>query len=107
MRERLIYALGTVGSLLLIYNLYIILLQLPDEADQGAIYRIMFYHIPAFFTAGFCYMIALFGSVMYLIRKQGVWDALAVSATEVGLAFAAINLITGMIWGRIIWGIWW
>jgi len=107
MRERLMYAFGTVGSVLLIYNLYIILLGLPDEADQGAIYRIMFYHIPAFFTAGLCYIVALVGSSMYLIKKDGFWDALAVSATEVGLVFAAVNLITGMFWGRIIWGIWW
>jgi heme exporter protein C len=107
MRERLIYAFGTVGSLLLIYNLYIILLRMPDEAAQGAIFRIMFYHIPAFFTAGICYMLALIGSSMYLIKKKGIWDALAVSATEVGLVFAAVNLITGMFWGRIIWGIWW
>ncbi len=107
MRDRLIYAFGTVGSLLLIYNLYIILLRMPDEAAQGAIFRIMFYHIPAFFTAGMCYILALIGSSMYLIKKNGVWDALAVSATEVGLVFAAVNLITGMFWGRIIWGIWW
>lgn len=107
MREKLIYGLGVVGSVLLIYNLYIILLKMPDEMDQGAIYRIMFYHIPAFFTAGFCYITALIGSSMYLIKKDGIWDAVAVSATEVGLVFAAVNLITGMFWGRIIWGIWW
>ena len=107
MRERVIYAFGTIGSMLLIYNLYIILLKMPDEAAQGAIFRIMFYHIPAFFTAGICYTVALIGSAMYLIKRNGIWDALAVSATEVGLVFAAVNLITGMFWGRIIWGIWW
>ncbi len=46
-------------------------------------------------------------SVIYLAGKNLRYDALAVAVTEVGLAFATANLVTGMIWGRIIWGIWW
>jgi heme exporter protein C len=54
-----------------------------------------------------CYMTALVASVLYLTKRNLRYDAIAMSATEVGLAFAAVNLITGMIWGRVIWGIWW
>ncbi len=52
-------------------------------------------------------LIALISSVLFLVTKNLRWDGLAVSVTEVGLAFGAANLITGMIWGRVIWGIWW
>jgi heme exporter protein C len=44
---------------------------------------------------------------LYLMRRDARYDAFAVSAVEVGVAFTAIGLVTGMIWARIIWGIWW
>ena len=107
MREKILTGVGALAAALLVRNLYVMLLQLPDEADQGAIYRIMFFHIPAFFTAGICYIVSMCASGYSLWKSDLKADALAMAATEVGLAFAAVNLITGMIWGRIIWGIWW
>ena len=47
MREKLIYALGAAAAILLVRNLNVILNVLPDEAQQGAMYRIMFFHIPS------------------------------------------------------------
>ncbi len=107
MREKVLIALAALAGLLLARNLYVMLLELPDEAAQGAIYRIIFFHVPAAWTAFAGFFVALVSSVLYLIRHNLRYDALAVSATEVGLAFGAVNLVTGMIWGRIIWGIWW
>ena len=52
---------------------------------------------PGFFAAAVA-------SVLYLVTKNLRYDALAVAVTEVGLAFGAANLVTGMIWGRVIWG---
>ncbi len=51
--------------------------------------------------------VALIASILFLVTKNFFFDALAVSVTEVGLAFLAANLITGSIWGRNQWGIWW
>lgn len=107
MREKLLYIVAAVAAVLLARNLFHIFLVLPDEAQQGGIYRIMFFHIPAAFTFGLGAFIALVASVMFLVRKSFFMDDLAVSATEVALVFGAINLVTGMIWGRISWGIWW
>ena len=107
MRQKITYALAALGSLWLVRNLYIILLQLPDEADQGAIYRILFFHVPSWFTCFTGFFVAGCASVAYLIRRRPGADALAVSAVEVGVAFTTIGLATGMIWARIAWGIWW
>ncbi len=49
----------------------------------------------------------LLASILFLVTKNFKFDALAVAVTEVGLAFLAGNLITGSIWGRVAWGIWW
>ena len=101
------YAMGIAAALLLVRNLHVILLGLPDEADQGAIYRIIFFHVPPSFTASVLYLTSAIASILYLIKRDFKYDVLAVSAVEVGLPFAAVNLVTGMIWARIIWGIWW
>jgi heme exporter protein C len=107
MRQKIMIALSGLAIALLVRNLYVMLLKLPDEAAQGAIYRIIFFHVPAAWTAFLGFFAAMVSSILYLAKKDLKYDALASSVTEVGLAFGAANLITGMIWGRIIWGIWW
>lgn len=107
MKEKLLYAACVVAAWLVLANLAVMLLVLPDEAEQGAIYRIIFFHVPAAWSAFLGFLVAAVASVAYLVKRNLWFDALAVSVTEVGLAFAVVNLVTGMIWGRIIWGIWW
>jgi heme exporter protein C len=107
MRTKLLIALTAIAGLLLFRNIYVMMLELPDEAAQGAIYRIIFFHVPAAWTALIAATAAGIASILYLVTKNLKYDTAAVAVTEVGLAFGAINLITGMIWGRIIWGIWW
>ncbi len=106
MREKIVYGLGAIALVILLWNIYTIV-DLPEETRQGVVFKIIFFHVPMAFTAMFCSFIALVGSVMFLITRNFKYDALAVSVTEVGLAFLAGNLVTGSIWGRQIWGIWW
>ncbi len=107
MRSKLLYILAVAAGLFLARNAYVILLRLPDEAQQGAIYRIMFYHVPSWFTCFTAYFAAGIASALYLVKRKSVYDDLAVSAVEVGVIFTSIGLVTGSIWARIIWGIWW
>jgi heme exporter protein C len=107
MRRKVLYGLCILAAWLVVADIAVILLVLPDEVEQGAIYRIIFFHVPAAWTALLGCLLALIASVTYLVTKNLRYDALAVAVTEVGLAFGAANLITGMIWGRVIWGIWW
>lgn len=107
MREKIMVVCGAAAAILLVRNLYVMLNVLPDEAAQGMIYRIMFFHIPAWFTAGIAVMAGGLASVGYLVTGKPKFDAVAVSATEVAVAFLCMGLFTGMIWARIIWGIWW
>lgn len=107
MREKILYAIAICAGILLAYNIYNIFMVLPDEASQGMIYRIMYFHIPSWWTALLAAVAALIASVLYLTTGKLRYDAVAVSVTEVGVAFVCVGLATGMIWGRIIWGIWW
>ena len=106
-RERSAIALAIAAGALLSYNLYQMFMVLPDEALQGAIYRILFFHAPAAIVGMIGYFVALTFSVLYLTSGKLQWDSLSASIVEVSLVFSLINIITGSIWARIIWGIWW
>lgn len=107
MREKIAIGLAVAAALLLSYNLYEMFMVLPDEAMQGAIYRILFFHAPAAIVGMIGYFIALTFSVLYLSSGNLRWDSLSASIVEVSLVFSVVNIVTGSIWARIIWGIWW
>jgi heme exporter protein C len=107
MRDKTIMVLSWLAAVMFAGNLAIILLVLPDEVSQGPIFRIIFFHVPVAWTAFVLFFAAMVSSILFLVRKDFKYDSFAAAATEVGLAFGAANLLTGMIWGRIIWGIWW
>lgn len=107
MREKVIIGLVLGAALFLAYNLYHIFLVLPDEVMQGAIYRIIFFHVPAAITGMIGYFVALILSAAYLSFGDLRYDSVAASVVEVSLVFSVVNIVTGSIWARIIWGIWW
>ena len=106
MRQKVMIGMLALAALILMRNLYVISV-LPDEVNQGQIFRIIFFHVPAAIIAMTGSAVALIASVLFLIRKDFFYDSLAVAVTEVGLAFLAVNLVTGSIWARVIWGVWW
>jgi len=79
MRERIMAILSGLAAVLLVRNLYVMLVKLPDEMYQGAIYRIIFFHVPAAWTAFLGFFVALVASVLYLATKNLRQDALAVA----------------------------
>ena len=106
MRDKILYVLAIAVAGLLTRDI-LIMVGLPPEKAQGAIFKIIFFHVPVAATAMTACGVALIASALFLLTKNFFFDALAVSVTEVGLAFLAANLITGSIWGRNQWGIWW
>jgi len=72
-----------------------------------AIQRIFYYHAPSGMAALIAFTICFVANVAYLFNRQPRWDWLAVSSAEVGVAFNTVVLITGPIWAKPAWGIWW
>ena len=106
MRNKILYFIAAVALFLLARDIYLFT-GFPEERNQGVIFKIIFFHVPMAFTALGCATVAFIASILFLVTKKFQYDALAVAVTEVGLAFLAGNLITGSIWGRVAWGIWW
>lgn len=107
MRQKVIYALAIAVAVLFAVGFYKVLMVLPDEANQGSVYRILYVHLPSIFTSFTGFFVALVCSLLYLYTKDLKWDAVAAGVTEVSWAFSTIVLVTGSIWGRRTWGIWW
>lgn len=106
MRNNLLYALAILSALLFSFGFNRIV-NLPDEASQGSIYRLLYMHLPSIFTSFLGFFVAFICGIMYLVRKDLRYDAVAASVTEVSWAFSTIVLVTGSIWGRRAWGVWW
>ncbi len=91
----------------IVLALYLIFIYAPTDANQGNVYRIMYVHVPSGWTAFVAYFIVFLGSVGYLARRSQAADDLAHAAGEVGFIFCSCLLITGPLWAKPIWGIWW
>lgn len=98
MREKATYLLGALGALVMIMNLHTIFLGLPDDALQGMIFRIIFIHVPADLIADTFFTVALVTSVLFLVKKDFLYDSITVSCIEVATMLILVNLVTGSIW---------
>lgn len=99
--------LAIVTALLLSYALYAALVIAPTERTMGDVQRIFYYHVPSAWTAFLLFIINFVASLVYLIRKNIKADILAQVSAEVGVVFCTVVLVTGPIWARPVWGIWW
>src|SRR5579863_1394563 len=97
--------LFTVG--LLAVTTYLGLVVAPTERTMGDVQRIFYYHVPSGWVAGLCFFINFLASAVYLWKRSAASDALAAASAEVGVVFGAVLLITGPLWARPVWGIWW
>ncbi len=90
-----------------IVALYMIFLYAPQEQTMGEVQRIFYFHAPCGMTAFVAYFLVFLGGIVYLWKRNLVWDDLAVAAGEVGFIFCSCNLVTGPLWAKPAWGIWW
>ena len=93
--------------LLLAATSYLALAVAPTEQTMGDVQRIFYYHVPSGWVAFLCFFINFLASVFYLAKRGAGSDALAAASAEVGVVFCTVLLITGPLWARPVWGIWW
>ena len=92
---------------LLGFSTYQALFVAPTEQTMGEVQRIFYYHVPSAWVAGVCFFVNFVASIAYILKRSSDADALAAASAEVGVVFCTIVLITGPIWARPVWGIWW
>ncbi|MDH5723775.1 MAG: heme ABC transporter permease [Alphaproteobacteria bacterium] len=105
---RPLIGLSLIGALAcIIPGLYMALITSPPDYQQSENVRIMYIHVPAAWTAMFCYSTMGIAALIYLIWKHTLAGLYIQAASPIGAALTAICLITGSLWGIKSWGTWW
>jgi heme exporter protein C len=105
MKSRIVFS--AFAAALIIFAGYAALYIAPVDIRQGQVYRIFYFHISAWVSTFTAFTIVFIANIAYLATRGERWDSLGVSAAEVGIACCSIGLITGPLWGKPVWGIWW
>ena len=93
--------------MLLAVGLYLALVVVPADYQQGDTVRIMFVHVPSAWMAMFCYTFLAVASAVALIWKHPLADLAAKASAPIGAGFTFLALVTGSLWGKPMWGAWW
>jgi len=93
--------------LTMVAALAMVFLYVPNEQMQGAPQRIFYFHLPAAWNTFLGFFVVAGASAAYLWQGDRFSDLLAQAAAEVGMVFCTVVLVTGSIWARPIWGVWW
>ncbi len=84
-----------------------LILSAPRESTMGFVQKIFYYHVPSCMTLFLAAFVCAFGSVLYLFKNSEKGDQLAVSAAELTVLFGLCTLVTGPLWARKAWGVYW
>ena len=99
--------LGAVSSTAMAVALTLVFLVAPREAIMGDLQRIFYFHVSAAWTGYLALLVTCAASVAYLWHGERRWDAVALSSAEIGLVFVTEGIISGSIWAKPTWGMWW
>ena len=96
-----------VAAGLLLADLYLIFQYAPTERVMGIVQRLFYFHVPTVWVGFLAFFIVFVSSIAYLVKRTDVWDRRAYAAGEVGMLFLTVAILTGAIWAKPVWGVWW
>jgi heme exporter protein C len=79
----------------------------PQDSVQGPAQRIFYIHVPSAWIGFLAFFVVFVGSVAFLATGDRRYDDVASASAEVGVVFTSGVLITGPLWGRPVWGVYW
>ncbi|MBI3089895.1 MAG: cytochrome c biogenesis protein CcsA [Candidatus Tectomicrobia bacterium] len=107
LNDRWVTVLGIAVFITMLLTLYGVFLYAPTDRNLGHVQRIFYFHVPSAWIAFLAFGIVFVASILYLVLKEAWADRLAHASAEVGVIFCTLVLLTGPIWGRPVWGVWW
>jgi heme exporter protein C len=101
------YWLAVLDGIVMIVALWMIFLYAPKEETMGNVQRIFYFHVPVDWVAFLSFLVVFIASIAYLRTRDQKWDNIAHSSAEMGILFTSLMLVTGMLWARPAWGVYW
>jgi len=105
--SRLQPGLTAATVLLLGYGLFGGLVLAPADYQQGEGFRIIYVHVPAAWMSLFIYSVMAGAAVVALVWRIKLAECVVTSCAPVGASFTALALVSGMLWGKPMWGTYW
>lgn len=99
--------LGYAAAISIICCQWLIYCYAPIESGMGLIQKIFYLHLPLAWWGLFSFFLVFAGSLLFLKKRVASIDNLCAAAAEIGLVFSGLALVTGMIWAKKSWGVWW
>jgi heme exporter protein C len=106
-RNRDGFALAVSAAIVLTVGIALALLWAPEDADQGQSQRIFYLHVPVALTAYTCFGWGAWKALRLLWTGEPRHDLESYTGIHMGTIFATLTLVTGSIWAKTSWGIWW
>jgi heme exporter protein C len=103
----LLRGLGLTALVSFVAALLAALFYAPTEQTMGSAQRIFYFHVPSAWIAFVAFFVVCAASILFLWKRKRKWDILALSSAELGVLFASLVLVTGPLWAKTAWGIWW
>jgi heme exporter protein C len=104
----LLAALGAVTGAVMVFAVIAALALAPTEAEMGDVQRLFYFHMPSAWVALGPAFTCVFGfGIAYLTTRNLRYDRIAASAAEIGVIFTTITLVTGPLWAKPVWGVYW
>ena len=79
----------------------------PEEKTMGIVQKVFYWHVPVAWISFLAFLFIFVSSIIFLSGGKPIWDTIALSSAEIGIIFNTLMLITGMIWAKSVWGVWW
>ena len=98
---------SALAVVLLTLSIGLIFFWAPTDADQGFSQRIFYFHVPIALTAYVCFGWGAWKALRVLWKRDERADVESYVAIHQGVVFGALTLLTGSIWARASWGVWW
>ena len=106
MVKKLFAPLAVITALMFVYA-PVMIANAPYESTMGLVQKIFYFHVPAWWAMFTGVFICGIGSALHLFRRAPAADRLAFAAGELTVLFGVIGLVTGPLWARKAWGVWW
>lgn len=98
---------ATGSALLIPVSIGMVFFYAPLEKTMGSVQKIFYFHVPLAMMAFLSFFVAFVSGIMYLRRRQPIWDARLAASVEIGVVLTTLVLITGSLWGKPIWNTYW
>jgi heme exporter protein C len=104
--KKLFTPLTVLGAAMFAYAPFMIL-DAPYESTMGLVQKIFYFHVPAGMTMFLAAFVSGIGSAVFLFARKPWADRMAVAGAELAVVLGLIVLVTGPLWARKAWGVWW